>query len=116
MRLLDKDFYTEEQIRENYVFLIEKWGEWEIVGAETAGVVVRYVDIRNALFSGLMITYTILCLVSFTLAIVIGKVICPILIKYYTNNNDELVDMATLKTAAKVDASLNDKKSEKEWF
>lgn len=116
IRLLDSDLYNEAEIREHYQMLVEKWGEWEIVGASSAGLVVRYVDIRNALFSGLMITYTILAIVCLVFAIVLGKIVFPTLVKYYTNNNDEMVDMATLKTAAKVDASLEDKPTKKEWF
>lgn len=92
--------------------LVEKWGEWEIIGADSAGLVVRYVDIRNALFSGLMITYMILCIVSFALAFLLGKIILPTMKKYYETNNDEIVDMATLKTAAKIDEKIN----KKEWF
>lgn len=92
--------------------LVEKWGEWEIIGADSAGLVVRYVDIRNALFSGLMITYMILCIVSFVLAFLLGKIVLPTMRKYYETNNDEIVDMATLKTAAKIDEKIN----KKEWF
>ena len=116
IRLLNDELYTEVEIRQHYQELIEKWGEWEIIGASSAGLVVRYVDIRNALFSSLMITYAILTIVCFILTIVLGKVVFPTLIKYYINNNDEMVDMATLKTAAKIDASLDDKPTKKEWF
>lgn len=116
IRLLDSDLYNEAEITEHYQMLVQKWGEWEIIGAEQAGLVVRYVDIRNALFSGLMVTYTILTILCLCLAIVLGKIVFPTLVKYYTNNNDEMVDMATLKTAAKVDASLEDKPTKKEWF
>ena len=113
MRLLDKSIYNDEQIAENYKKLIEKWGEWEIIGAGSAGLVIRYVDIRNALFSGLMITYTILCAVFFVLSIVIGKVLFPQLAKSLTDNNNELVDITTLKNAQKIDEMT---KNKKEWF
>ena len=112
LRLLDDEIYTSTEIQENYKMLVEKWGEWEIIGADSAGLVVRYVDIRNALFSGLMITYMILCIVSFVLAFLLGKIVLPTMRKYYETNNDEIVDMATLKTAAKIDEKIN----KKEWF
>ena len=54
LHLLDKDIYTGEEIAQHYKMLVEKWGEWEIVGADAAGLVIRYVDIRNALFSGFL--------------------------------------------------------------
>ena len=114
LHLLDKDAYTGEQIAENYKMLVEKWGEWEIVGENTAGLVIRYVDIRNALFSGLMVTYLILTLASLLLSIVLGKVVFPQLVKLYSNNNDEMVNLATLKSAQKIDEITSQKG--KEWF
>ena len=114
LRLLDKDIYTGEEIAEHYRLLVEKWGEWEIVGADAAGLVIRYVDIRNALFSGLMITYSVLTAVSLLLAIVLGKIVFPQFAKVFANNNDELVDVATLKSAQKIDEMS--KKNNKEWF
>lgn len=112
LRLLDKDVYTGEEIAEHYTYLVEKWGEWEIVGAGSAGLVVRYVDIRNALFSGLMITYAILAGLFLVLAVVFGKIVFPQLEKLYTNNNAEMVDVATLKSAQKIDEIT----AKKEWF
>lgn len=93
--------------------LIQKWGEWEIVGENSAGLVIRYVNIGNALFSGLMITFTILTIVFLVLAIILGKILFPQLAKMYTNMNEEMVDVATLKTAQKVDDAIENKK---EWF
>lgn len=114
LHLLDKDVYTGEQIAENYKMLVEKWGEWEIVGENTAGLVIRYVDIRNALFSGLMVTYLILTLVSLLLSIALGKIVFPQLVKLYSNNNDEMVNLATLKSAQKIDEITS--QTGKEWF
>ena len=116
LRLLDKDIYTGEQIEENYASLVQKWGEWEIVGAGTSGLVIRYVDVRNALFSGLMITYTVLTIICIALSIVLGKVLFPQLSKLFSDNNSEMVDIATLKSAAKIDEMSNNKNSTKEWF
>lgn len=118
LHLLDKDIYTGEEIAEHYKYLVEKWGEWEIVGAGSAGLVIRYVDIRNALFSGLMITYTILTVIALLCAIGIGKILFPQLSKLYTNNNDEMVDVATLKSAQQI-AEMSGKKKNKsgeDWF
>lgn len=116
LHLLDKDIYTGEQIEENYAYLVQKWGEWEIVGAGTSGLVIRYVDVRNALFSGLMITYTVLTIICIALSIVLGKVLFPQLSKLFSDNNSEMVGIATLKSAAKIDEMSNNKNSTKEWF
>ena len=115
LHLLDDSIYTGEEISAHYKMLVEKWGEWEIIGADNAGLVVRYVDIRNALFSGMMILYAFLAGLSFVLAIVLGKLIFPSLAKYYTANNSEMVDMATLKSAAKIE-KMTKNKDKKEWF
>ena len=111
--LLDKENHSAAEVRENYQALVEKWGEWELVGENSAGIAIRYVDIRSALFSGLMITFTTLSIVFFLCAIIFGKIIFPMLAKHYESTNGELVDMATLKSAEQIDAIS---KSRKEWF
>lgn len=115
LHLLDKDVYSGEQIEANYAALVEKWGEWEIIGENNSGFVVRYVDVRAALFSGLMITYMVLSIVCLCLAIIIGKILFPRLAKMYTDSNSEMVDVATLKTMSQVE-EMTGKKSQKEWF
>jgi len=112
---LDKMKYTGTELEQNYQYLVNKWGEWEIIGAGSAGLVIRYVDVGNALFSGLMITYCILTFVTLVLALVLGKIVFPMLEKYFKNSNDEMVDMATLKSASQIDEmSKNGKKGG--WF
>lgn len=112
--MLDKDIWTRDELQENYQILVQKWGEWEIFGAGGAGISVKYVDITNALFSGIAIIFATIAFVSFVMAIVLGKIVFPLLRKHYKNLNDELVDIATLQSAAKIDNMT--KKSKKEWF
>lgn len=114
--MLDKGKWTGEQLAENYSYLVGKWGEWEIIGAGMGGLSIKYVDIRAALFSGLAITFVTLTVVSLVLSIVLGKIVFPMLSKLYTNNNNEMVDMATLKSASQIDEIVSTKKSKKEWF
>ena len=109
--MLNADKYSGEQIEENYKYLIDKWGEWEMIGADSSGLVIRYVNIGNALFSGLMMIHATFMFISFVLSIVLGKVIFPLLAKHFTNINEEMVDIATLQSASKID-----KISRKEWF
>jgi hypothetical protein len=111
LNLLDKDMHTTEQLANNYQMLITKWGEWEIIGGETAGISIRYVNIGNALFSGLMITFSIFTIVSFVSAILFGKIIFPMISKHFNNLNEEMVNMATLRSASQIDQM-----SKKEWF
>lgn len=118
LHLLDKDIYNEQEIAENYKYLVEKWGEWEIIGAGSAGLVIRYIDIRNALFSGLMVTYTVLTVCALLCAIVVGKIVFPQLVKLYTDNNGEMVDIATLRSAQQIDEMTAESRNKKgkEWF
>lgn len=102
IQLLDNDKYNAEELVHNYQYLISKWGEWEIAGGG-AGLTIRYVDIANAVFSGLMITYSCLTIAMLLLSIVLGKIVFPQLSKMYKNANDEMVDMATLTSASKIE-------------
>ena len=115
LNLLDKDIYTGDQLRENYAQLAARWGEWELLGNGAAGMSIKYIDIGNALFSGLMFTFSTLSLISLVLAIVLGKIVFPLLVKHYKDNSDEMVDLATLRSASQInEMSKNTKK--KEWF
>ena len=111
-RLLDSYSFTGAELAENYAYLIEKWGEWVIIGG-TGGVEFRFVDVRAAFFSGLAITFLILTLVSLVLAVAIGKILLPQLSKMYTARNEFMVDIATLQTQADV-SSIKEK--EKGWY
>lgn len=110
---LDKNNLTGEQIQENYKYLIEKWGEWNIVGESGNFFSVQFVDLRSAFFSGLMATFMILSIVCLVIAIVMGKIILPKLIQYYTDNNQNMVNIATLQTHAEV---TKKKKDKEDWF
>ena len=112
--LLDDDKWSGQEIEQNYAALVEKWGEWEIIGKDGAGIVVRYVDVRNAMFSGLAITFGALALISLVIAIVFGKIVFPLLKKHYDNTNEELVDVATLQSAAQINEMHKNKKEG--WF
>lgn len=109
LELLDRDNLTGIQLEENYRYLVDKWGEWEIMAG---GFSIRYVDVGNALFSGLMITFSTLTIVSLCAAFVFGKIMFPLLAKHFKNNNDEMVDLATLKSASQID----EMSKKKEWF
>lgn len=114
LNMLDEDIWSGKEIQENYEYLVNKWGEWEIVGEGNAGIVIRYVDVGNALFSGLAITFATCAFISFAVSIVFGKIILPLLYKHYKNSNEELVDIATLQSAQQID--VMSKKCKKEWF
>lgn len=112
LSLLDEDKYTGKEIQTHYAELVARWGEWEIVGEGSAGLVVRYVDIGNALFSNMMVTYGVFAIISLCIAFIFGKIIFPVLAKHFQETNAEMVDVATLQSASKIE-----KMSKKEgWF
>lgn len=119
INLLDKDL-SRKELEINYAMLKERWGERELFGGEGAGISVTYIDIGAALFSGLMVTFTALTIVFFLLAIILGKILLPMLGNMYKNNNDELVDITTLRTMEQVNELSGkkdkNKKVKKEWF
>ena len=108
LNLLDRDNYGNVQLAENYKYLVSKWGEHEIM---VGSISIRYVDIGNALFSGLMIMFSTLTIGSFCIAVMFGKIIFPLLAKHFKNSNEEMVDLATLKSASQIDEI-----SRREWF
>ena len=110
--MLDKNKYSGEEIEENYKYLVEKWGEWEIVGEGQAGLVIRYVNVPNALFSKVVTIFFVLSIVCLCSSIVLGKIVFPLLYKHFVTDNENLVDIATLKSAQQIDEITK----KKEWF
>lgn len=113
--LLDKDSLTGEQIQQNYQYLIEKWGEWTVVGKNAGVFSIQFVNIQNAFFSGLMATFLTLSMICLVISIVGGKIVLPKLAEYYTGNNQSMVDIATLQTHAEITKN-NKKESKEDWF
>ena len=124
---LDKKQYTEAQLVDNYQSLIARWGEWEIIGADRAGLVIRYVNVGNAVFSGLMITFSILFAVTVFIMLILDKIVFPVIIKGCETDNEDLVNLTSLRTAEKIgdienrlgvenDTPKPKKSKRKEWF
>jgi len=109
LNLLDKDKYSGEQIIINYEILQNKWGELNILSV--GGTQIKYIDIRKAFFNGASITYFILFIFSILFSVMIGKILLPKLSKMYENSNQQMVDVATLKTQ-----EIISNKKEEEWF
>ena len=114
--LLDKDKHTGEQLEDNYQYLVEKWGEWTIVGKNAGMFSIQFIDIRQAFFSGLMITFLTLGIVCLIISVVVGKIVLPKLAQYFTDNNQSMVDIATLQTHAEVTKNNKKKEVKEDWF
>jgi hypothetical protein len=96
MRLLDSEKYTGEQLAENYNLLVGKWGEW-IIGNGGTGFQIKFINIGNAVFSGLMIFNLTMSIVLFIGAFVVGKWLLPMLSKSITQSNQDMVNLTVLK-------------------
>lgn len=97
---LNSRVYTGEELRANYEYLIEKYGEW-MIGNGGAGFTISFVNIKNALFSGIMVISIILSLVFFVSSVVLGKLLLPRISEQLIQDNQDMVNIEVLKTIDK---------------
>jgi len=96
MDLLDSKAYTGTELQANYDYLVAKYGEW-VIGNGGAGFQITFVNIGHALFSGLMITSLVLCVLFFAGAYILGKWVLPKLAEQILIDNQDYVNMQILK-------------------
>lgn len=94
--LLDNSIYTGEELSNNYAYLVEKYGEW-IIGTGGAGFTITFINIGNALFSGLMMLNLTLAIMFFVGAFLLGKWLMPLISNQITQSNQDMVNMEILK-------------------
>lgn len=94
--LLDNKNYTGEQLQNNYAYLVEKYGEWTI-GNGGNGFTITFVNLGNALFSGVMLLSLIFSFVFFVCAFVLGKWLFPKIANQINEENQNMVNMTILK-------------------
>ena len=97
---LNSKIYTGEELRANYEYLIEKYGEW-MIGNGGAGFTILFVNIKNALFSGIMVISIILSLVFFVSSVVLGKLLLPRISEQLIQDNQDMVNLEVLKRVDK---------------
>lgn len=110
--LLDNDVYNKVEIAENYNLLKERWGEWEVIGGEGSIGIVKFINIKKAMFSGVMITHLTLAILSLFLSLFLGKLLFLKLSQLYSDENQSMIDLATLDTQTEIKTL----KKNKEWF
>lgn len=98
VNLLDDKAYTGEQLKINYEYLVNKYGQWTI-GTGGSGFTITFVNIGRALFSGIAITNIVLFVIFFASAFILGKWLLPKLSKSITDENQDMVNMAVLKNS-----------------
>lgn len=93
--MLDNSKWTGDQLEQNYAYLIEKYGEW-VIGNGGNGFTITFVNIGKALFSGLMLTNCVLCVVFLVSAYVLGKWLLPKLSAQILIDNQDMVNLTIL--------------------
>ena len=93
--LLDSKKFSGEQLQANYTMLIEKYGEW-VIGSGNNGFIIKFINIGKAVFNGFMITYSILGVASGVLSVLLGKWILPMLANKFTQDNQDMTNLAIL--------------------
>lgn len=96
INMLDTKKYTGEELRANYQFLVEKYGEW-VIGNGGAGFQITFVNIGHALFSGLMVINCIFFVVFLVSAYLLGKWLLPKLSAQILLDNQDMVNLTILK-------------------
>jgi hypothetical protein len=93
---LDSQKWSGEQIATNYFALIEKYGEW-VIGNGSSGFTLTFVNIGNALFSGLMITNFTFAVLFLATAYLLGKWLLPKISAQILIDNQDMVNLVILK-------------------
>lgn len=100
--LLDSKRFTGEELQANYSYLVAKYGEW-LIGNGGSGFQITFVNIGHALFGGLMVTSLVLCVLFLAGAYILGKWVLPKLAEQILIDNQDMVNLATLKGIKKDD-------------
>lgn len=93
---LDDTNYTGVELEQNYKDLVDKYGEW-LVGTGSGGFELKFINIKKAVFSGLMVTNCVFAVLFLLCAFVCGKWLFPLLSKQITQNNQDMVNLEILK-------------------
>lgn len=96
MEMLDTKTHTGEELQANYAYLTDKYGEW-VIGNGDKGFQMVFVNIKTAIFSGIMITCAIMSLIFFASAYILGKWAFPFLAKKTLQENQDMVNLTILK-------------------
>ena len=99
-RMLDDQNLTGEQLTANYNILLDRYGEW-VIGDGGKGFQMNFINIKHALFSGVMITMLIFSILLFIGAFVVGKWLMPKLSQQVEQSNQDMVNLTILEQSTK---------------
>lgn len=98
--LLNSKKYTGEELRANYLYLTDKYGEW-VIGSGSTGFTMTFINVKAAVFGGFAIAMGIMAVVCFISAFVLGKWLFPMLAQRITQNNQDMVNLTVLQNYEK---------------
>lgn len=98
--LLNSKKYTGEELRANYTYLTNKYGEW-VIGSGSTGFTMTFIDVKAAIFGAFSVFSGIVALVLFIGAFVLGKWLLPLLAKKTTQDNQDMVNLTILDSENK---------------
>lgn len=93
--LLNSKKYTGEELRANYTYLTDKYGEW-VIGNGSTGFTLSFINVKAAIFGGFAVFTGISAIVCFIGAFVLGKWLFPLLAKKITQDNQDMVNLTIL--------------------
>lgn len=96
MNLLDGKKFDGTQLRANYEYLTNKYGEW-VIGNGGNGFQITFVHIGHALFSGVMFASLFLSVLFFISARVLGKWLLPKIAEQILQDNQDMVNLTILR-------------------
>jgi hypothetical protein len=100
MELLDNKTHTGEELQANYSYLVSKYGEW-VIGNGGKGFTITFVNVGNALFSGLMMVCMFFFIVFLVSAFVLGKWLLPKIADQINAENQDMVNLTVLRSQDK---------------
>lgn len=95
---LDDSRFTGDELQANYTYLINKYGEWHI-GKGGSGFSIVFINIKRAIFSGVMLTFFIGGIILLTSSFVFGKWLLPMLAKDMQEDAQSTTNVELLKMA-----------------
>lgn len=94
--LLNSKKFTGEELRANYLYLTEKYGEW-VIGSGSTGFTLTFINVKAAIFGGFAVFSSISAVVCFVGAFVLGKWLFPLLTRKITQDNQDMVNLTILE-------------------
>lgn len=102
MELLDSKKFDGDQLRDNYQYLTNKYGEW-VIGNGSMGFQITFVHVGHALFSGLMFAFLFLSVTMLVSAFVLGKWLLPKISEQILQDNQDMVNLTVLRDHDKLE-------------